>query len=159
MTRPASIREIRVQSAHRPLSKNASPELRSTYLVWESLIARYREWIHEGSCEGGPPVDLRWVASFDQFVEDMGLKPGRRHINRKDKSAPFGPGNCCWDVVGDGGKRGPKPRWNVTHNNRTMTVNEWAWELGIPASSIYGRLYRGKIGAAALGLQPTEWHE
>lgn len=159
MTRPASIREIRVRSSHRPLSKDASPELRSTYLVWEGLIARYRQWIHEGSCEGDPPIDLRWVASFDRFVEDMGLKPQRRHIARKDRSAPFGPGNCFWGVVGDGGKRGPKPRWLVTHNHRTLTVNEWAYELGVSPSSIYNRLYRGLIGAAALGIQPSEWRE
>lgn len=129
--------------------------------AWERLLARQRQWVFQqaelkqqdpDAQSTEPPVCLRWIASFDAFVEDMGHRPADLHLCRRNRKQPFGPDNCYWGVKQDLDVRGRRPRWLITHKGRTMTLKEWSIELGTPVSTLYSRAKRGATGAEILGL-------
>lgn len=158
-----AVRRLRKRSQLRPTSAGAPPELRATYHAWAQLVARYRRWntAHRAGtrAKDTSPVDLAWVASFDQFLEDMGLKPQGHALVRHQPDLPYGPGNCHWseEYPRSGGK-GRVSRHQISHGGYTRTPAEWAAVLGIPAGSIYYRLRKGLTGADALGFTSGEDH-
>lgn len=93
----------------------------------------------------GITVADRWlgVDGFDNFLSDMGDKPGKEYsIDRIDVNGPYSPENCRWAT------------WEQQENNRRinkyyefrgkkMTLPQWSRELGIPYSTL---LYRKRKG-------------
>lgn len=155
MTQEA-VRRLRRRSSLRPTSASASPRLRATYRAWGSLIERYRAWAAQQEDPADPagcsPVSLRWVGSFDAFVDDMGLRPDGAALLRIDPFLPMRPGNCRWGEKAAPGQLGRRPsRW-LTHQGQTRSLNDWARLLNIPYQTIYSRLRRGLEAADALGL-------
>lgn len=70
------------------------------YHSWDSMIQRctnpknnrYSEW-------GGRGIEVceRWLDSFENFFEDMGLRPTPNHsLERKNNGKGYGPTNCRW---------------------------------------------------------------
>lgn len=59
----------------------------------------------------GITVCPRWAASFEDFLQDMGLKPSPKHsIDRIDVDGNYEPGNCRWAT--------PAQQANNKRNNR-----------------------------------------
>lgn len=148
-----AIRELRRPSVHRPTSARATDRIKDTYKAWCAMLDTYRKWVFDrgnpARNNATPPVVLRWVASFDDFLEDMGERPAGTTLRLIDTKAPYGPGNCRW---GSQKKKGRHPKIHITHAGQTRTVQEWSALLNTPYSTIYGRLCRGMSGAEALGL-------
>lgn len=90
----------------------------------------------------GITVCERWRASFRAFLEDVGRRPSPQHtIDRIDVNGNYEPSNVRWAT--------PKEQANnrrntirLTHQGKTLTLAEWADELGIPLSTICNRYYR-----------------
>ncbi len=82
----------------------------------------------------------RWF-SFEKFIADMKEPPEHKpRLMRIDSTKRFEPGNCVW---GPGG--------NVrllTHNGRTMSLSDWARELGISKQAIFLRLKKMSVHEA-----------
>lgn len=104
-------------------AKHHTGALSPTYLAWFAMLN------NDGRRASGL-VDLKWH-TFENFLADMGEKPDEnRFLARLDGSLPYGPGNCEWRRKG------------LTFNDRTLTINEWSAELGIPVGTLLSRIHR-----------------
>jgi hypothetical protein len=151
-----AVRQLRRKSKLRPTSTSASDRLKTTYQAWCLLMTSYRCWANRQEDPRNPssdsPVSLRWVSSFDDFVEDMGFRPQGMVLVTLDPALPAGPGNCRWGKRGVPGQRGRRPTRYITHDGQTRTVAEWSALLRVPYKTIYSRIKRGADGAQALAL-------
>lgn len=79
--------------------KSNSPEFRTTYQIWNAMknrcyLPRCVGWNDYGG--RGITVCDRWLSSFDNFIEDMGVCPNGYSIERKDCNGNYEPLNCKW---------------------------------------------------------------
>lgn len=117
-----------------------------TYRVWWAMVARctdpgrdsYEYYGGKGVCVYPP-----WIESFDNFVDDLGLRPDMEHtLDRIDPTGHYYPENCRWTT------------WDVQHNNKTtsrfiehdglrLTHTQWSRRLGGGSSLVRDRVRRG----------------
>ncbi len=103
------LRTVRVypESLRRRLCERADgrryPVLSATpeYQAWRAIVARctrtvdWHRWKNYGA--RGIRVCAAWEASFEAFVNDVGLAPEEgAWLRRKDPKGHFEPGNCSW---------------------------------------------------------------
>lgn len=96
----------------------------------------------------GIKVCDRWQSSFENFLEDMGKKPTIKHtLDRIDNSGDYEPSNCRWATQAEQANNKRNNR-TVTYGGKTMTVAEWAKELGCGYMELYDRVRpRRKLSA------------
>jgi len=99
----------------------------------------------------GVRVCERW-RSFEAFIEDMGERPDKHTIERRESSGDYEPSNCYWATRVVQNNNTSRNR-HVTIGDRTMTVSQWARETGIHKSTITARLNRGISGVELLCVQ------
>ena len=77
-----------------------SPELKRARSAWRVMKRRclepgFRDFKNYGA--KGIRICPQWLASFDQFLADMGLPPSPKHwLGRKDTSKHYTPENTIW---------------------------------------------------------------
>lgn len=104
---------------------------------------------------GGRGITIceRWLASFEDFLSDIvheiGPHPGKGYsLDRVDNNGNYEPGNVRWATWVTQGNNTRK-NYRVTYHGRTLTVSQWARELGVPPLSLWKRL-------AKFGWSPEE---
>lgn len=104
----------------------------------------------------GITVCQRWLDSFDNFMEDLGPKKGRRlTIERINNNGNYEPLNCVWATYREQG-RNKRNTIKVLFNGRTVALLDALEQLNIhnPArqNSIRSRMRRGMSFAQAVGF-------
>lgn len=123
----------------------AYPSRRPEYRAWEAMHARcYSDtcisYPHYGA--RGIKVCERWQ-SFENFLDDMGPKPSRKHsLDRKDNDGDYTPENCRWATKVEQMNNRTNSRW-LEHDGKRMTLAQWARELGITEAALESRLRKG----------------
>jgi hypothetical protein len=136
------IKEL-LPTVRRTHGARSSPE----YGIWTNMKTRclnpnnpnYKYWGARGI-----RICQTWVDSFETFYSDMGPRPSPCHsIERRDNEGPYSAANCLWveQLIQANNKSN---NVNVTAFGRTMTVAQWAREVGaVDEFAIHKRLRRG----------------
>ena len=135
-------------------ARNRSHGLRDIpeYEVWSAMRARCNNPKNKSFRNYGGRgirVDPRWD-DFALFISDMGRRPDGMTLERLNNDGDYTPGNCVWATWGEQ-VRNRRTSVTVELHGVVKTVPEWSAELGIPMSTIYGRISRGlhPLGASA----------
>jgi hypothetical protein len=99
----------------------------------------------------------RWLQSFRNFLEDMGPRPAKKTLERKDNNAGYSPENCIW-ATRRKQQNNTEANRRLTLNGITRTLTEWAKALHVDKTTLFSRLKRGIPLERALSkgrLHPT----
>lgn len=90
----------------------------------------------------------RWIHSFENFLADMGVRPGPEYtIERRDNDGDYCPENCCWKTRAAQAKNRRTTK-NVTYEGTTLCLADWARRVGVCASTLCWRLENWPIEKA-----------
>jgi hypothetical protein len=83
----------------------------------------------------------RWRQSFVAFAADMGERPSAQHsVDRIDNDGPYSPDNCRWATRTEQA-RNRKSTHRFDHDGKSLTLGEWAEQLGVNRSTLAARVY------------------
>ena len=112
---------------------------------WENMLAR----CYDSSCKsfsnyGGAGITVceTWRHSFKSFFADLGPRPIGHTLDRIDSSKGYFKENCRWATNKEQANNRSNNR-RLAHNGKTMTISQWADELGLTHTCISMRLKRG----------------
>lgn len=100
----------------------------------------------------GIDIDPRW-ADFRVFFADMGKRPRGTTLGRINNDEGYWPWNCRWETDTRQCSNRRTTR-SLTYNGRTLTLAEWARELGVPRQTIRYRVAAGWEVADIVSRQP-----
>lgn len=122
------------------------------YRAWYNMLARCRPGRKDADryYERGVRVCARWDplqgGSFQNFFEDMGPRPSPKHSIDKDGINPgnllYGPGLCRWATPSEQNTARRNTVW-VTYKGETLSLQQWADQLGVHRSALLRRLRMG----------------
>ncbi len=119
-----------------------SPE----YKAWCAMNARCsnpndRRYADYGA--RGITVCVRWRHDFSAFLADMGRRPGPGYsIDRINNDRGYSPSNCRWATTKQQ-NRNYSRNHRLTWSGRTLTIVEWAEEIGVPWATVWSRVRAG----------------
>jgi hypothetical protein len=96
---------------------------------------------------GGRGIKIcdRWLESFENFLQDMGLRPSPNHsIDRfPNNDGDYEPGNCRWATRYQQGRGRTDNEWREFEGKR-MILTDWAISVGTNYINFEKHLRRGK---------------
>lgn len=115
------------------------------YVRWKAIKSRclnpknksYRDY-------GGRGIKIceRWVASFENFLKDMGRAPKGKQIDRINNNGDYCPENCKWSTRQEQG-RNTRRNHTIEYGGELKTIDQWADFLGIKRTTFEYRVYSG----------------
>ena len=125
-----------------PKRFGSNGRLTRTYRKWASMIARCTNPTHPAYGyygARGVQVCPQWLASYDQFLQDMGPAPDGHWIDRIDNAKGYEPGNVRWvtpkESAANRAKGGPKINPN--------SLMQRAKRAGLPYARVVQRVRGG----------------
>lgn len=86
----------------------------------------------------GVQICERWEV-YQNFVEDMGLRPEGMSLDRIDPNGDYCPENCRWADASTQ-QRNKKNNRVLTYKGKTQTLADWEEEVGISRATLNARL-------------------
>jgi len=127
----------------------------SEYKTWKGMTQRCsnpKDKRYSDYGGRGIKVCQRWKC-FENFLEDMGLRPSAAHsIERENNDGNYEPGNCRWATAAEQ-SRNRRGNTRITYNGETRILADWADYFGIKRSTMRGRL--GRMSFEAAVAMPT----
>lgn len=121
--------------------KRDTPE----YKAWLNLCSRCRNKNNPGYKNyGGRGIYVceRWNKNFENFLSDMGERPGSKYsIERIDNNGPYSPENCKW-ATKDDQVNNRRTNKLLHYKGETLTITQWAKKLNIKPATLNGRLLK-----------------
>ena len=117
------------------------------YNAWTSMKHRcYNTNNPHYKYYGGKGVTVceRWINSFDNFLQDMGSRPGDNYsLDRfPDKNGNYSPGNCRWATIKEQ-NRNKSTTIFYYFNGENKLVSEWATHFNVSHKTISNKLKLG----------------
>lgn len=109
---------------------------------WSEMKRRcYSEHRKEYPNYGGRGIFVcpRWLASFQNFLDDMGAKPDGYTLDRTDNDGPYSPGNCRW-VPRHLQELNKRSNRQITAFGDTLPVSATARRHGILPAKLFNHL-------------------
>lgn len=129
--------------------------------------AEYRSWMHmKTRCYNkkddnypryggrGITVCARWLASFEDFLSDMGNAPLGFSIERENNDGNYDPSNCKWASPAEQARNRIDTVY-VEYSGKKLCLKDWATELGMSYVTFYTRWSRG-WGIERIAKQPVQ---
>jgi len=118
------------------------------YISWQHMKSRCHNPNNKAYHNYGARgiiVCERWRDSFENFLEDMGDKPGKSYtIDRyPNNDGNYEPSNCRWATKGEQ-QRGRRNNIWLEYNGKRMVIKDWARYFGVMSGSIKFHLKKGK---------------
>lgn len=107
------------------------------YRTWQAMHQRITSDPHYAEIS----ICRRWH-DFENFLEDMGDRPPKHTIERKDNMGDYEPGNCIW-ADRKTQAQNTSQVVNITINNETHSINEWCRIMNIKYYVVKQRRARG----------------
>ena len=115
--------------------------------VWRAMVARcHNPKAHNFAFYGGRGITVcdRWRESFENFLADVGDRPGPDYtLDRRDNDGAYSPGNCGWATKIEQA-RNRRSNHVIEFVGVKKSLREWAETTGIPAATIEQRLRKLK---------------
>lgn len=124
-------------------SKN--PQYIATYNTWADMRKRcYNKNTVNYPAYGGRRITIcaRWLDDFDAFVEDMGVKPTNKTIDRKNNEGNYELTNCRW-ASKPVQARNTRANRLITYKGREQPITDVAKLAGMKVRTLTTRLRRG----------------
>lgn len=113
-----------------------------TFISWDSMKQRCLNPKHKSYSDyGGRGVKVckRWLESFENFLADMGEHPDGMTLERDEVDGDYEPSNCRWATSKEQGNNRRNSR-HITMGGKTMTIAQWAEELGMSRQALRHRI-------------------
>lgn len=154
-TVPEFMSEVKTRHGHGGHGNRRS----STYSSWVGMKSRClnpkdKNFRYYGG--RGITICERWM-TFENFLADMGEKPTRLTIDRKNNDGNYEPGNCRWATVKQQ-NRNKRGNNRLLWQGRCYTVTELAEVYGMVRSTLQSRLRKGMSLDQAINTPIDERH-
>lgn len=115
------------------------------YHIWYNMKQRVLDPAHKSFKDYGArgiAICDRWLNSVDDFISDMGPRPAKHTLERKNNDGNYEPSNCVWASMFQQGNNRRTNRW-IEHNGERKTISQWSRILNVPEATIGNRNDRG----------------
>ncbi|MFY2843613.1 hypothetical protein ACOTJF_18145 [Achromobacter ruhlandii] len=103
----------------------------------------------------GITVCSRWM-DFENFYADMGDRPLGTTIDRINNYCGYEPGNCRWATQAQQNENKRHKALRLDYQGKSLTVREWAKELGFDVTTLRSRLKFGHPIERVLSREPLK---
>lgn len=128
----------------------------ATYRIWQAMRTRcHNPNSHKYATYGarGITVCERWRHSFENFLADMGERPGGLSLDRIDNDQGYSPENCRWATNAQQMRNRRATVWIVIGGER-LTLTDAADKFSIDRKTLRRRIRAGLSGDEALAIAP-----
>jgi hypothetical protein len=106
------------------------------------LNQNHKSFMHYGG--RGINICQSWIDSFDNFINDMGLRPSNNHsLDRLDNNKGYSKENCRWSTRTEQA-RNVRTNRIIEFNNEKKCLSEWAEIIGVSWQNLFYKLFISK---------------